>query len=141
MQRKITLNVAYIILAVFGVVLLRDFWIESRTVADIPYSEFQKLLKDRQIEEIEISTEEVNGTLREPVDGRTRFVARRVEPQFAELLDLHDTKYVQKQESTMLVGLASWLMPALFFVFIWMFFIRRMTERGAAGGLMQGHRI
>jgi cell division protease FtsH len=39
-------------------------------------------------------------------------------------------------ENTWLTALLSWILPALFFVGIWMFFIRRFAERQGMGGFM-----
>lgn len=136
MQPKLRFHVAYFILAAFAVLAIRQVWLESREVAVIPYSQFQELLESGQIESIEIGSDELQGSLREPLDGRSRFATQRVDPAFVEQLERHDAEYRQLEESTFLISLASWLMPALFFVAIWMFFIRRMSAGGPATGLM-----
>ena len=46
MNKKNRFNLVYFVIAAFGVLLLHDFWVTSRTVATLPYSEFQKRLRE-----------------------------------------------------------------------------------------------
>src|SRR5713101_2226674 len=50
MNKKQTgFNLAYVLIAVAGVLILQDFWIRQQAVATIPYSEFQKLVREDNI--------------------------------------------------------------------------------------------
>ena len=84
MERQTQFNIWYLIIAVLGVVLLRDMWVASKQVETIPYSEFQHHLQAGRIKEIAISSNLIHGTYKEALpDGRTQFVATRVDPILA----------------------------------------------------------
>jgi cell division protease FtsH len=65
-----------------------------------------------------------------------QFVATRVDPDLAKELDESGVEYSQERQSLFLNAIVSWVLPALLFVGIWLLLIRRMAERGGAGGLM-----
>jgi cell division protease FtsH len=60
-------NVIYFVVALLGVWLLQQAWMRSQTVAPIPYSEFQTLLKAGKVEEVSIGQDQLTGKLREPL--------------------------------------------------------------------------
>ena len=64
MQRQMKINLWYVIIAFFGVLLLRDAWIAMQQVEPIPYSEFMRDLKDGNVEEIAIRQNYIEGTYR-----------------------------------------------------------------------------
>ena len=65
------------------------------------------------------------------------FVTTRVDPQFAELLNKHAVKHSAEVEGTFLRDVLSWVLPVLFFLALWSFFIRRIAARQGLGGLMR----
>jgi len=135
MERKTRVNVTYLLIALAGVLFLQEIWSHYQAVAPIPYSEFQRLLRERKISEVVISRDDIRGKSTEPVEGRDRFVTNRVDPDLARTLDEAGVRYSQRHESTFLPVLMSWLLPVLLFVGIWYFVIRRVGQKGA-GGLM-----
>ena len=137
MDRKTNINVSYIILALLAFTFIQRWWIESQTVETIAYSEFQTLLSEEKIAEISISEQHIRGTLKNPTpDGRNHIYTVRVEPDFAEDLAKYDVEFSGVIESKFFSNLLSWILPALIFVGIWMFFIRRMANNQGMGGLM-----
>ncbi len=136
MERKARFNLIYLVIAAMGVLLLQEMWSQYKTVAPIPYSEFQRLLKDKKVKDVVVSQDTVRGTLTEAVNGRTQFVATRVDPELAKELDRSGVQYSQERESMFLNAVVAWVLPALLFFGIWFFLVRRMAERGGAGGLM-----
>ncbi len=136
MDKKIQFNAWYFILAVFAILLIQNWWVESRKVEPIPYSQFEQLLKDGKIDEIAISKDHIEGKLKQPLDGRDFFVTTRVDPPFADELAKYNVKFRGEVQSTFLSDLLSWVLPTLFFLLIWMFFVRRMAEKQGFGGLM-----
>jgi cell division protease FtsH len=138
MQEKARFHLIYLVVAVIGVLVVQQFLHEARTVAIVPYSEFQQLLRDRKISEVEIVADTLQGTLKEPKGGKQRFITTRVEPELAKELDDAGVRYARREENTFLPQLLSWIVPALIFFVVWAFFIRRMAERagGTGGGLM-----
>jgi cell division protease FtsH len=136
MEKKTQLNVWYIIFALFVIVLFQNWWVASRQVEVIPYSQFEELLKNNEIEEVRIRQDTLEGKLKKPIDGRERFVTTRVDPQLAERLSKYDVKFTGVVESTFLRDLLSWVVPVLFFFGLWMFLFRRLAEKQGFGGLM-----
>ena len=102
MERKTQLNVWYIIFALLVIVLFQNWWVASRQVEVIPYSQFEELLKNNEIEEVRIRQDTLEGKLKKPIDGRERFVTTRVDPQLAERLSKYDVKFTGVVESTFL---------------------------------------
>jgi len=136
MEKKTQINLWYVALAVFGVVLLRDLWMQSQAIAPIPYSQFEDLLDQRLIEEVVVGSDYVRGTFTMPQDGRGAFVTTRVEPQLAQRLNEAGVTYTGAVENTWLGTLLSWVVPVLFFFALWLFVIRRFAEKQGFGGLM-----
>ena len=135
MERGTQINIWYFILALLGVVLLRDLWIESSYVDPIPYSVFEQYVAEGIIDEVTISDTTVRGTLKEPRNGKSAFVANRVEPGLAEQLRAKGITFSGAVQRTWLTTLLSWFLPVLLFFGLWLFVIRRM---GMGGGGMGG---
>ena len=136
MDKKTQINFWYILLAIFGIVLLRDLWVQSQTIEAIPYSQFETYLDDGVVGEIVIGSDTIQGTFREPQEGKTGFVTTTVPPDMAARLEGTDVTYTGAVESTWLTTLLSWVLPALVFVGIWIFFIRKFAEKQGMGGFM-----
>jgi cell division protease FtsH len=105
----------------------------------VPYSEFKTLLKDGQVVEVTVSEQLIRGTLKTPpADGETQstqFTTTRVEdPKLTEELEARGVKYTGEVVNRWVADLLSWIIPAVFFIGIWVFFFRRMS--GAEGGVM-----
>lgn len=131
-------NIVYVFIAIFGITLIHDLVVRYRTVAPIPYSEFQKQLQDNNVREVVIAANEVRGELKRPLaNGRFRFVSTRVDPDLASELAKFNVKYSGHVESEWLATVLSWVVPILLFLFVWLFLMKRMSGRiGPEGGLM-----
>ena len=130
-------SISYIIVALLAILLLQDIWSRVQSVAPLPYSEFERLLKDNKIEEIVVSQGEIRGTLKEPIDGKKQFVANRVDPDLATELGRHNVKFSAQRESGFLAAILSWVVPLVLFFAVWVFIMRKMAGRiGPGGGLM-----
>jgi cell division protease FtsH len=135
MEKQTRFNLWYAVIAVMGVLLLRELWTTMQQVEPIPYSEFQQQLAAGKIKEIAIGSNVIQGTYRNALpDGRTRFVTTRVDPDLAKDLAKYDVKFAGVVESTFLRDVLSWVVPALVFFGIWMYFSRRIAEQGGLGG-------
>ena len=136
MDKKTHINFWYAIGAALLILWIQDLYLTASKSTSIPYSHFQALLADGKVAEVGISQNTIRGTLKEAQpDGLKDFVTTRVEPELAAELDKRGVVYKGVTESTWLRDLLSWIIPAVFFVAIWMFAIRRMGE-GGLGGLM-----
>ncbi|MFP7671863.1 ATP-dependent zinc metalloprotease FtsH [Marivita sp. S0852] len=136
MNRGTQFNIWYIFIAVMGVVLIRDLWVQSQTIEAIPYSQFETYLDDGVIEEVVIGSTSIKGTFEQDQDGKTGFVTTPVAPDLAERLSETGVTYTGAVENTWFTTLLSWVLPALFFVGIWMFAIRRLGGSQGVGGMM-----
>ena len=137
MKKTTTFNLSYLLFAVFGVLLLHNLWVTTQTVAPIPYSDFQKYLKDKKVKEVVVTSQDIRGEFTEPIDGKSRFVTTRVDKDLAALLEEHKVAFSGQFESAFLETVLSWLVPILLFVAVWAFFARRMSERlGGPGGML-----
>ena len=119
-------------------ILTVQAWLEqSRRVETISYSEFQALLEGHRLQEIEVSATKIRGKLNQPTsDGHEYIETVRIEPEFANDLARHDVKFSGVIESHWIAQVASWILPAVIFVGIWLFFIRKMADKQGMGGLM-----
>ena len=131
-------NLAYVLIAVMGVLALQDFWIRRQAVATIPYSEFQKLVRDDKIANVVVGQDQLSGEFKEAIGGKKRFVAVRVDADIAKELDQHGVEYRGQFDSNFVSLLLSWAVPIAIFFGIWIFVGRRMARQlgGPGGGLM-----
>ncbi|MDH3468192.1 MAG: ATP-dependent zinc metalloprotease FtsH [Gammaproteobacteria bacterium] len=138
MERKTQFNAWYILLAILGVFLLQDLWIQSQSVEHIPYSEFQALLEQGEVEAIEIRERRIHGKLRNPTaDGRDQFVTTRVDPALANDLAQYGTEFTGVVETHLFANVLSWVLPILVFFGLWVFIFRKLAEKqGGLGGFM-----
>jgi cell division protease FtsH len=136
MEKKTQFSIWYFALAILAVVFLHDAWVGARSTAPIPYSEFQTLVKEGKVADIAITDNQIHGTFKAPVDGKSRFVTTRVEPALAKDLAQFDVKFTGVVESTFLRDVLGWVVPAVVFVAIWIFVMRRFADKMGGGGFM-----
>jgi cell division protease FtsH len=135
MQKETKLNLWYLVLAVIGIIFLRDIWVQQTHIEAIPFSEFEALLSEGKVSEVAVGPEQIVGAFKEPTDnGKTHFTTNRVEPQVADLLSRYNVKFYATRESGLFKALLGWLLPAFGFLLVWMLLVRPMMER--QGGLM-----
>ncbi len=119
------------------ILIIQNFWLNKSSVESIPYSEFEALLKNNQVDNLTITEKYIQGEFRtERVSRKTHFVTNRVTPELSAELSASGVKYTQGLESTFLRDLLSWTIPALLFFALWIFISRRMVDRGGLGGMM-----
>jgi cell division protease FtsH len=139
MEKQVHINFWYFVFALLAVLWLQSILVQVRQVERLSYTEFQQLLKDGEVESIAVYSNRVEGTLRQPTaSGQTRFVTVRVDPDLARELGEYDVKVTGAVESTWARDLLSWLLPALVFVAIWLYVLRRFAERQGGGFLSVG---
>ena len=138
MDRRRAINIWYVILAVFGVILLQNFLSQTEHVKTIPYSEFEQYLKEGRLSEVTITSKYIQGTLTGGEGTQPHHViANRVDPALAKRLEQYNVPFSAVAENTFLINLMSWLVPMVLFFALWMFLIRRIAEKqGLGGGFM-----
>ena len=130
LDKKTHLTIAYTILTVLLFLFMHNYL--DGQVDNIPYSQFRNKVAEGKVAECVIGTETIRGKFRPPEGS---FVTIRVED--SELVQLLMEKGVEingEQVNTWFTTLLSWILPAVFFVGIWMFMARRLG--GGSGGLM-----
>lgn len=134
-NRKTQFNIWYWIVAFVGLMIFQYVYTATQHVAQIPYSQFETLLRDGQIADVQVSDRFIQGRFKQPQDGKPLFITTRVEPNLARQLQEHGVTVTGQIESTFLSDLLSWIVPILVFFGLWMLLMRRMA--GGMGGLMQ----
>jgi cell division protease FtsH len=136
MDKKVHINFWYVIAAVLGMLWIQSLYLQSTERTPIPYSRFQTLLNEDKVAQVDIGPNYISGSLKkaEP-DGLKDFITARVAPDLVQSLDKHGVVYSGVVENHLIRDLLSWILPAIFFVGIWMFAIRRMGQ-GGLGGMM-----
>jgi cell division protease FtsH len=136
--KKTGFNLAYVLLATFGVLLLQDWWVRNQAVATIPYSEFQKAVQENRVAKVVVGTDQITGEFKEPVDGKKRFATVRVDSDVAKELGDHGVEVAGRVQNEVVPLILSWVVPIALFSAIWMFLGRRMAKQlgGPGGGLM-----
>jgi len=134
-EKRTQWNLWYVVLAILGVLVLQSYVQQWQQVQPLPYSEFLQELEKKNVKEISIYADHLEGTLSQPLaDGRTRFATTRVELDLARDLAQYGVRFTGVVQSTFLRDVFSWVAPTLVFFAIWMFVIRKMAARGGLGG-------
>lgn len=130
-NKKISFSIGYVFLAIFAVILVHDFIVAMQKLEEIPYSEFRTLVAAGKVAEVTVTNQRVTGKLRleEGSKEQKLFTTVRVEdPDLVKELKAHNVTFSGVIESTFLRDLLSWIVPALVFVGIWFFVIRRFGQ-------------
>ncbi len=137
MDKKNQINLWYAAGAFFLLLVFQSWWVGYKTIETIPYSEFERYLKDGKIAEIAVKENTIEGKFRTPIDGgKQYFNTTRVELPLAEQLQKYDVEFTGVIQSTLIRDLLSWIVPMLVLFGLWMFIIRRFAEKQGLGGMM-----
>lgn len=137
MDKKSGINTVYFVIAFILILLFQSWWGQREAYVPVPYSQFQTLLAEGNIDEIFIGANAIQGTLKTSLPGGgKRFSTTRVDPALAADLAKYGVRFSGVIESTFLRDILSWIFPVLLFFGIWMFFIRRMADQQGLGGMM-----
>jgi len=110
--------------------------VQTQTVESIPYSQFESYLEQNVIESVVIGSTSIKGTFKSAQNGKTGFITTPVQPELADRLNQTEVTYAGAVENTWFTTLLSWVLPALIFVGIWLFLIRRMSAKQGMGGMI-----
>lgn len=136
MDKKHTWNLGYWAIALVLLLLLQDIWQSATQVQAVPYSEFEKALREGRVADITVSDRTIVGRLKIPDGNKTLLVAARVEPDLAARLEKFDVPYTRVVDNTFLKDLMSWIVPALVFFGLWFFLFRRFADKQGMGGFL-----
>ena len=128
-ERPWHFDIGYVLFALIAILLFQQFWSMYQEAEVVPYSEFESLLRDDKIADVEVGEHVIRATLKKPLpDGRKELLSVRVDPNIAEELEAAKVKYYGIAENTWISTLLSWVVPAAIFFFIWSFFARRAGQ-------------
>ncbi|HEY2433445.1 MAG TPA: ATP-dependent zinc metalloprotease FtsH [Vicinamibacterales bacterium] len=117
--------------------LAQAFFYQIQNGETIPYSDFKVLVRENKVQEVTLSDDRLHGTLKQvgsEKTGKPFSVIRVVDAKLPEDLEAHGVKYSGEVASRWLSDVLGWVVPLLFIVGLWTFFLRRMG--GAEGGVM-----
>jgi cell division protease FtsH len=137
-MRKSGIPFWLIVLGIWSLFIVQGIWGQMKEVQHIPYSEFLAKVDTGSVQNLTIRQNEIIGDIKEP-DGKTRpFVTVRVDqPDLAQRLSKHNISYKGVHEDNFFRDLLSWILPAVVFFGLWMFFLNRASgQDGVNGGLM-----
>lgn len=134
LNKKVGFNLGFMLVAAAAMFLLQSWFIRSQAVVTLPYSEFQKLVRDGKVEKVVVAQDTVRGDFKEAQDGKMRFVTTRVDPEMAKELDAHAVAYTGNLENSIVPLVLSWVVPTALFIGVWMYLGRRMSKMGGPGG-------
>jgi len=135
MNKKHQFNFGYFMI-MFLVILAVQTWMGYRTIAQISYSDFMDLLAQRQIAEVTVTENRIEGKFVNQREGKQFFVTHRVDPDFAATLEKAGVKITGASDSNFFTTLLSWVLPVLLFFGLWMLVFRKIAEKQGLGGMM-----
>jgi cell division protease FtsH len=124
--KKTHFTIWYFLIAFLIILLIQNYFVSKKVEDEISYSEFKEAVKTGKIKELTIMQEAISG-VREMEKGPRRFRTVRVEdPDLVKDLEAHHVQYTGKIESKWLMNILSWIIPLVFFFFIWRILFSRM---------------
>ena len=128
MQSQQKFSLGYFPFALLGVLILH--YLLTPSVSQVPYSEFKTLVADGKVDEVVISDTMIRGLLKAEAapQGTARNIAtvRVPDDELVPALEANGVKFQGQYESPFLNAIVSWVLPALVFVAIWVFAMRRI---------------
>lgn len=130
MEKHHKFSIWYVVIGIWVVLLIHNYLSAALSIQTVPYSQFLKMVKDKKVTEVAITSNQIQGRMLSDsgtdTDGEM-FKTVRVDPEISELLEQYDVTFKGQVESTFLRNLFSWIFPIFLFVGVWYFLMRRMT--------------
>jgi cell division protease FtsH len=124
--KKAHFTIWYFVIAFLIILLVQNYLVTRKTEDVIPYSEFKESLRTGKIKDLTITQESIFGE-RETEKGLRRFQTTRVEDSdLVKELETYHVKYTGKIDSKWLTNILSWIIPLVFFFFIWRILFSRI---------------
>ncbi len=133
-------SIAYILLA-FLILIILQSWL-APNVENVSYTKFKKYITDGKINSVVVSSKYLKGyektagaDQKEPLFPKLIYMTPRVDDRdLVEFLEKNNVDIIGENENTFLMAVLSWVLPALIFVGIWLWAMKRMGQ--GAGGIM-----
>ncbi len=154
MEKKQQVSLWYFFVAVIVLLTIQNYFATTAHTENLSYNEFKTLLKAGQLDDVALGERILTGTLKSeglekflPQDrldklkssdeGKHLFRTVRIEdPGLVQELEAAGVRFTGVIESRWLSTLLSWILPVLFFFFLWSLLMKRMGH-GAGGGYLE----
>ncbi len=124
--KKTHFTIWYFLVAFLIILLIQNYFVAKKSEDVLPYSDFKEAVREDKVKDITITDESISG-MRETDKGPRRFQTVRVaDPDLVKDLEAHHVKFTGKTDSKWLTTLFSWILPLVFFFFIWRLLFSRM---------------
>ena len=124
--KKAHFTIWYFVIAFLIILLIQNYIVTRRAEDVIPYSEFKESLRTGKIKDLTLTQESISGE-RETERGLRRFQTIRVEDSdLVKELETYHVIYMGKIDSKWLTNILSWIIPLVFFFFIWRILFSRI---------------
>jgi cell division protease FtsH len=132
-KKKTSFSILYIflVLLIFSLIQL---WL-APTVENVSYTQFKKLIADGKINSVVVSTkllkgyEKIQDGKKEPLFPHLIYMTPRVDDShLVDFLEKNNAEIIAENENTFLMTLLSWVLPALIFVGIWLWAMKKMGQ-------------
>ncbi|UCH23301.1 MAG: ATP-dependent zinc metalloprotease FtsH [Deltaproteobacteria bacterium] len=130
MEKRHKFSIWYMLLGIWMVLIIQQYLVSLFAIETIPYSRFLQLLSEGKIEEVAISSNQIQGKLKDDAvtEGKKKmFKTVRVDRETSELLNRYQVAFKGEVESTFVRNLMSWIIPVFLFFGIWYFMMKRMA--------------
>lgn len=141
-KNRISFSLSYFLVAM-GVFFILQSWLAPKVI-NVSYTQFKKHVLAREITSVVISTislkgfEKIQEGKKEPLFPEAVYVTPRVDDTgLVKFLEENNVEIIAANENTFLKTILSWVLPALVFVGIWWFFMKRFGQ-GAPGMMTLG---
>jgi cell division protease FtsH len=132
-KRKTSFSIIYILIA-FLIFLLLQTWM-APNVENVSYTQFKKYITEGKITAVVVSQkflkgyEKVQDGKKEPLFPARLYMTPRVDDKnLVPFLEKNNTEIIAENENTFLMTLLSWVLPALIFVGVWVWAMKRMGQ-------------
>jgi cell division protease FtsH len=134
MKKKTSFSLSYIFIALFLLLLFQYFI--SPKAEHVSCTQFKNLIKENKITSVVVSSNLLKGfdrtesqDSREPLFPSHVYVTPRIDDKnLVPYLEDNKVDIIAEREQTFFKTLLSWILPALIFVGIWMFAMKRMGQ-------------
>jgi cell division protease FtsH len=124
--KKTHFTIWYFLIAFLLILVIQTYFMNKKGEDILSYSEFKEAVHEDKVKDITITDEYIAGT-RETEKGPRRFQTVRVaDPDLVKDLESHRIKFTGKIDSKWLTNILSWILPLVFFFFIWRLLFSRI---------------
>jgi len=124
--KKAHFTIWYFLIAFLIILLIQNYFVSKKVEDVISYSEFKSAVKEGKVKEVTITDENISGLRQVDNDARRFTTVRVVDPDLVKDLESQQVKFTGKVESKWLMQILSWIVPLVFFFFIWRILFSRI---------------